>query len=235
MTKARKPKAKPGRKRAPLDAKRPGRTAPGPLTPTGGNHREATDTAQRLERRRQAWDLYVYDRLPFTRIAEILTARGLQCNQGTVANDIHAVAAEARADTAATMRHGLDMELRRLDQLDRVLLPLAHGDIADVVTEGDGKDAKTRTVPLKLEPRTRLQIDAADKLRRNSESRRKLLGIDRQPHEGFVAVEQVVAMVRGLISDVLVLTADNVQLRKQFGDVLRRRFNVLEGEVVEQA
>jgi len=232
-----------GRKAAELNAKRPGRTAPGPLTPTGGNHREATDTAGRLERQRQAWDLYVYSRWSMQQIAEHLTAKGLRCSVGTVANDIHAYATEVRQETQATMRHGLDMELRRLDQIDRVLLPLAMGRIEGdhvntVVTQGKGKAAKQVTkrveVPLKAEPRTRLQLEAIGQMRRTSESRRKLLGTDRQPDEGFVAVEQVVAMVRGLVSDVLAITAAHVEVRKQLGEAMRRRFGVIDGEVVKQ-
>lgn len=231
MTKA---KRKRGRKAAPLNAKRPGRTAPGPLTPTGGNHREATDTATRIERRRQAWQLYVYNRLPMQAIAEELTARGLPCTAGTVANDIHAYADEARQETQATMRHGLDMELRRLDQLDRQLLPLAHGKIeGDVKLTGRGKKQKRIELPVKAEPRTRMQLEALDKLRRNSESRRKLLGIDRQPDAGFVAIEQVISAVRGLVGDVLELTASNVTLRKQLAEAMRKRFGAIEGEVVE--
>lgn len=227
-------KRKRGRKAAPLNAKRPGRTAPGPLTPTGGNHKEATDTAQRLERRRQAWELYVYHRWSMSQIAEHLSAHGLPCTPGTVANDIHAVADEARTETQATMRHGLDMELRRLDQLDRQLLPIAHGDIVpDTKPKGRGKKATLVPVPVKAEPRTRLQLEALDKLRRNSESRRKLLGMDRQPDAGFVAIEQVIAAVRGLVGDVLELTASNADLRKRLAEALRKRFGAIEGEVVE--
>lgn len=232
MTKARR---KPGRKAAHPDAKRPGRTAPGPLTPTGGNHREATETAARIERRRQAWELYVYHRWSMRQIAQHLSANGLPCTADTVANDIHVVADESRKETSATMRHGLDMELRRLDQLDRLLLPAAHGNISNTVLKGRGKKRKAEQVPIKAEPRTRLQQDAIDSLRRNSESRRKLLGIDRQPDEGVIKVDMLVGMVRGLVSDMLVISGENLSLRKQLGDALRKRFGVLEGEVVEQA
>lgn len=241
MTKA---KRKRGRKAAPANAKRPGRTAPGPLTPTGGNHREATETAARIERRKLAWDLYVYSRWSMAQIAAHLTAKGLKCSAFTVADDIHKSAAESRTETSMTMRHGIDIELRRLDQLDGALLPLAMGRIEGdrvetVVTQGKGKSKrevrKRIEVPLKAEPRTRIQLEAMEKLRRNSESRRKLLGTDRQPDEGFVAVEQVVAMVRGLVSDVLAITAAHVEMRKQLSEAMRRRFGVIDGEVVEQA
>lgn len=237
MTKA---KRKPGRKRG--DAK--GRTKPGPLTPTGGNHREATETAARIERQRQAWQLYVYERLPMRAIAEILSKRGLPCTTKTVGKDIHEMASEARTDTQATMRHGLDIELQRLDHMDRQLLPLAMGDlladtVSTFVSTGTGRrrvDKEVRVqVPLKVEPRTRLQLEALEKLRRNSESRRKLLGMDKQPDEGFVAVEQVVAMVRGLVSDVLAITAAHVEVRKQLGEAMRKRFRVIDGEAVERA
>lgn len=228
-------KRKRGRKKAPLNAKRPGRTAPGPLTPTGGNHKEATVEAARIERRRQAWELYVYHRWSMQQIATHLSATGLPCTPGTVANDIHAVAAEAKQETNATMRHGIDMELRRLDQLDRLLLPAAHGNISNTVLKGRGKKRSAVQVPVKAEPRTRLQQDAIDSLRKNSESRRKLLGLDKQPDEGSVRVDALVGMVRGLVSDMLAIAGENVVLRKQLGDALRRRFGVLDGEVVEQA
>lgn len=234
MVKAAKARRKPGRKKGNVK----GRTAPGPLTPTGGNHREATETAARLERRRQAWHLYVYERLPVTRIAEILTARGLPCIHKTVLKDLHDVAAEARQDSAATMRHGLDIELQRLDQMDRQLLPLALGQIEPDrvrVTTGRGKSKRTTTmpVPVKSEPRTRLQLEAIEKLRRNGESRRKLLGLDKQPDAGTVAIEQVVQAVRGLIGDVLSMALGPDE-RRQLADSMRRRFGVIEAEVVER-
>lgn len=234
-----KTKRKRGRKAAPLNAKRPGRTAPGPMTPTGGNHREATDTAQRIERRKQVWNLYVFNRWSMQQIATHLSANGLPCTPGTVANDIHAVAAESKHETEATLRHGVDMELQRLDQLDRALLPVAMGNIdPDRITtfKGRGKKRKATTVqvPLKAEPRTRLQMDALEKLRRNSESRRKLLGTDRQPDAGVVALEQVVTAVRGLIGDVLALALEP-QARKSIADAIGKRFGVIEGEVTERS
>lgn len=233
MTKAKGKGGKPGRRAAPPDAKRPGRTAPGPLTPTGGNHREATETAHRIERRRQAWQLYVYNRWSMREIAEYLSRNGLPCTTDTVSKDIYAMAAESKQETAATMRHGIDMELRRLDQLDRLLLPAAHGDISNVVLQGRGRKRKAVQVPIRAEPRVRLQQDAIDSLRRNSESRRKLLGTDRQPDAGFIAIGQVMGAVRGLIGDVLALTESNVALRKQLADSMRKHFGAIDGEVAE--
>lgn len=231
---------KPGRKKG--DAK--GKTKPGPLTPKGGNHKEATETAARIERQKQAWDLYVYQRLPMRRIAEILTDRGMKnCTTKTIGKDIHEMAQQAREDTQTTMRHGLDIELQRLDQLDRHLLPMAMGDIVPdrvttTVTTGKGAKAKSKQVtvpvPLKAEPRSRLQLEALEKLRRNSESRRKLLGMDKQPDEGFLALEQVVSMVRGLIGDVLEIAGSNLELRKQLHGAMSKRFGVIDVTPVEE-
>lgn len=229
-------KAKRGRKKG--NAK--GRTAPGPLAKTGSNHAEAKDEAKRIERRRLAWNLYVYQRMSMAAIAEHLTRNGMPCTNKTICQDIHAMADEAKQETAATQRHGLDMELKRLDQLDRQLMPLAMGEIAPdriTVTVGRGKKQRRTTVPVpvKSEPRTRLQLEAIEKLRRNGESRRKLLGIDKAPDEGYIPIDSMVALARGLVGDLLAIAGENAALRKQLADAMRRRFGAIEGEVVEQA
>lgn len=224
MTRA---KRKPGRKKG--DAK--GRTRPGKLTPTGGNHREATETAARAERRRQAWHLYVYDRLPMRRIAEILTGRGLPCTTKTIGQDIHQMFDEARAEQATIRTAAPEVEELRLSELDQVLRPLAMGELSDARTTGRGRKKKVVRIPLKTEASARIRMEAIGQLRRNGESRRKLLGLDKQADEGTVRVDMLVGMVRGLVADMLVIAGENVALRKQLGDALRRRFGVLEGEV----
>lgn len=230
MTAVKRKGAKRGRKKQ-LNAKerRPGRTAPGPLTPTGGNTAEAKKQATAAMRRRRAMDLYVYQRLTMQQIADVLTADGLPCTNATVCNDIHRAFSEAKDETAAAARHGIDAEIRRLDQIDRQLMPLASGaPLSDSVRVGTGKKAKTVRVPVKAEPRSRLQLEALAQLRRNGESRRKLLGLDKQPDEGYVRVDAVVAMVRGLVNDVLAMNTVNVELRKQLGEAMRRRFGVID-------
>jgi hypothetical protein len=214
---------------------RRGRTAPGPLTPQGGNAREAAQQAIAAKRRARAMDLYVLQRLPMARIAEVLTAEGMPCTGKTVCTDIHRAFDECKAETAAIARHGIDAEIRRLDQIDRQLLPLATGmPLGDTVTVGTGKQRRSIDVPVKAEPRARLQLDALAQVRRNGESRRKLLGLDKQPDEGYVALDTVVAMVRGLVSDVLALTEAHLDLRKPIGDAMRRRFGVIDVDPVER-
>lgn len=230
MTKA---KRKPGRK--PGDGKRKGRTAPGPLTPTGGNHREATETARRAERQRRAWHLFVYQRLSFREISEILTRDGLPCTTKTVGSDIHQMFDEVRAERASIRAVAPEVEEMRLAELDQVLRPLAMGELSDVRMVGRGRKKSAVRIPLKAEATARIRMEAIGQLRRNGESRRKLLGLDKQPDDGYIAIEQVVAMVRGLVGDVLAITAAHADLRRQLADAMRKRFGVVDGEVVEQA
>lgn len=231
MTKRiQRPHRKPGRKAG--NAKRKGRTAPGPLTPTGGNHREATEATRRAERQRRAWNMYVYQRLSMREIAEILTADGLQCTAKTVAQDIHYMYNEVRAERSATVSAAPEVEEARLNELDQVLRPLAMGQLSDMRTTGRGRKKTTVRVPLKTEASARIRMEAIGQLRRNGESRRKLLGIDKQPDDGVIPVEQVVAMVRALVGDVLAITAALPEVRKALAESMRRRFGVIEGEVV---
>lgn len=228
MTAVKRKGAKRGRQRGNAKVRR-GRTAPGPLTPTGGNKAEATQEATRNERRRQAWRLYVYERMSMQAIAEYLSANGMPCSNKTVCQDIHAMFEENKAEMQTTARHGIDMELRRLDQVDRQLMPLAAGaPMGDRVSVGTGKKKKTVHVPVKAEPRARLQLDALAQLRRNGESRRKLLGLDQQPDEGYVKVEHMVNMVRGLVTDVLVITSALPEIRKALAEAMQKRFGVID-------
>lgn len=225
-------KAKRGRKKG--NAK--GRTKPGRLTPTGGNTREAHETARRLHRQYRALQLYADHRLSMKAVADVLISEGYPCTAKTVAQDIYAQLDRESQETRPMAQHVLQIEDRKLLQIERALLPLAMGDIPrDVKLQGRGKKQKRVSVPLKAETRTRIQMDALSSLRRNGESRRKLHGVDKQPDEGFIRVEQLMSTVRGLVGDMLLIAGENITLRQQLGDALRKRFGVLDGEVVEQS
>lgn len=228
-----KPKAKRGRKKGNVKARsgkrRPGRTAPGPLTPTGGNKAEATGEATRRERKKLAWNLYVYERMTMQAIADYLTAQKMPCTAKTVCLDLHEMAEAASRETIKTQQHWLEMELARLDQLDRQLLPVARGEVSgDRVRIGTGKKQKTITVPVKAEPLARLRLDAASQLRRNGESRRKLLGIDQQPDAGYIPIETVASIVRLLVGDILGITSALPEVRSALATAMKKRFGVID-------
>lgn len=219
-------KKKRGRK--PGNGKRKGRTAPGPLTPTGGNHKEATDTARRAERQRRAWRMFVYQRLSMREIAEFLTADGLTCTAKTIALDIREMFEEAKNERRETMAAAPEIEDMRLAELDQALRPLAFGEVHDVRMEGRGRKKKAVKVPLKAEASARLRMDAIGQLRRNSESRRRLHGLDKQSDTGLVAVEAIATIVRLLVGDILGITSDHPELRAPLATALKRRFGVID-------
>jgi len=232
MTKrSAKPPGKRGRKpgNAKAGKRRPGRTAPGPLTPTGGNKAEATQEAARRERKKLAWQLYVYERMTMQAIADYLSANKMPCTAKTVCKDIHEMADETTRETVQTQQHWLQMELARLDQLDRQLLPVARGEVSgDRVRIGTGKKQRTITVPVKSVPLTQLRLDAVSQLRRNGESRRNLLGVDQQPDAGYVPTSQVASIVSALVGDIIGITAAMPEIRTALAAALKKRFGVLD-------
>jgi hypothetical protein len=226
-----KPTAKRGRKPGNANGrkKRVGRTAPGPLTPGGGNKTEALAEAGRRERKKLAWNLYVYERMTMQAIADYLTANRMPCTAKTVCLDLHEMAEAASRDTVKTQQHWLEMELARLDQLDRQLLPVARGEVkGDRVRVGTGKKKTMVTIPVKAEPLARLRLDAASQLRRNGESRRKLLGIDQQPDAGYVPTSQVASIVGALVGDIIAITAALPEIRAALAGALKKRFGVID-------
>lgn len=217
------------RKRGRQKGNAKGRTKPGRLTPTGGNTREAHETARRLHRQYRALQLYADHRLSMKAVADVLTSEGYACTAKTVSQDIYAQLDREAQESPRLARHVLQIEDRKLLQIERALLPLAMGEIPrDVKVTGRGKKQKRVSIPLKAETRTRIQMDALSSLRRNGESRRKLHGVDKQPDEGYVRIEAVVAMVRGLVNDVLGMNELNTELRRQLGEAMRRRFGVID-------
>lgn len=225
MTKA-KSKAKRGRKKG--NGKRKGRTAPGPLTPTGGNHREATGTARRAERQRRAWRMFVYQRMSMREIAEALTADGLDCTPKTIALDIHEMFAEVKAERASTRSAAPEVEEIRIDELDRALRPLAMGELSDVRMEGRGRKKKAVRIPLRAEASARIRMEAIGQLRRNGESRRKLLGIDQQPDAGYVETARVAEIIRLLVGDIILITLATPEVRAALVAAFKKRFGVLD-------
>jgi hypothetical protein len=223
------------RGRKPGNAKeRRGRTAPGKLTPQGGNHKESTETLTQAVRMARAVKLYTQDRLSMQAIADLLTSEGTPVTAKTICLDLHRAFDEANASKIKNVAIGQQLEAARLDHLDQQLLPIALGDVLpDKLKVGRGKTQRTVDKPLKQETLTRLRLDALAQLRRNGESRRKLFGWDATPDDGFIRVDQVVTMVRGLISDILELTEDNATLRRQVAKVMRQRFGLIEAHVVE--
>lgn len=225
MTAVKRKGAKRGRQKG--NGKRKGRTAPGPLTPQGGNHKEATDTARRAERQRRAWQMFVYQRLSMREIAERLTFDGMECTAKTIALDIHQMFDEVKAERAATAMAAPEVEEIRINELDQALRPLALGELSDVRMQGRGRKKKAVRIPLRTEASARIRMEAIGQLRRNGESRRKLLGLDKQPDEGVIAIERIIIAVRGLVSDVLAMTLP-ADARKQLHDALRKRFDVID-------
>lgn len=226
MTAVKKKGAKRGRK--PGNAKRKGRTAPGPLTPTGGNHREAVETARRVERQSRAWRMFVYQRLSYREIAEVLTADGMVCTAKTIALDMRTMFNEVRNERTETRQAAPEVEEMRIAELDQALRPLAFGQLNDVRMTGRGRKKKAVRVPVKAEASARIRMDAMAQLRRNGESRRRLLGLDKQPDEGYVKIEHMVNMARGLVTDVLIITAAVPEIRKALHEAMRKRFGVID-------
>lgn len=99
--------------------------APGPLTPSGLTGKPAAAEVVRVlavaERRAKAAELKVHHRLSYTQIAERLGVSAY-----TVAKDLEAMYEQWRESFETDTKVGRAMEARRLDQSDRVLIPIMH-------------------------------------------------------------------------------------------------------------
>jgi len=232
MTKTKAKKR--GRQRRASNVKNRNGAQPGPLTPTGKGgppgHDEATKAGNRLLRQEKALDLYVFQRLTMQQIAKQLTAQGFPCTAKTVCLDIHAGVAASQERRDATAEHYRSVEGMRLDQLDRQLVPIAYDQLPPgaVVTVGKGDKAKLVEIPMKGEDRVRLRLQAISMLRQNSESRRKLFGLDMQASMG-ISEDQIGALLRGLTQDLLALDIirSNDDLRQLIADAFRKRSGLL--------
>lgn len=146
------------------------------MTPSGSigphAHHEAVQVALRAERRVKAWEYFAHQSMTYGQIAKLLGVSTF-----TVAKDIWSVADELASQSSKLAEEWRVVQLARLDQADRAILPALYGQVKGkpVLKRVKGRFVSVEA-PLDPIDVEHLKIAAHRQLVKSQELRARLLG-----------------------------------------------------------